>query len=402
MESIRRGLAQLVSRKRAQDRVAVLSFANDFQWDARWESSPVEVEKAFRNLRTRGNRTRLYDAVSRALDELDLEGGRSSDFPARRAILVLSDGHDEGSETTLQRQVERLSASRVRLDAVGLARSPVWLRSLQRLATAGFGMFRTAGAPEDLTDLLERGLDILLETPAVEFSAEHLKADGRSHGVGVEHTPTGWRDVASVEIPDNPFYADVRVWLIGGIAAAVAIVFGGVLLSRSRKPPVPVSKPASVPEAPVAAARRNSVPAHRTVTVAETEVPPVPSYVPSVAPAGAVSADPVRSPTVLAPQTSLVMFLEGVSGSRMGQRVEVAAHEFWIGSAPNNNLCLSEDPAVSGNHACIRREGTIYRLYDNGSLNDTWVNGKPTGTSVALLKHGDHIIIGQTEFAFQS
>jgi pSer/pThr/pTyr-binding forkhead associated (FHA) protein len=138
--------------------------------------------------------------------------------------------------------------------------------------------------------------------------------------------------------------------------------------------------------------------------VAEPVTQPVPAtYAPRAAAAlEPVAATPVRAATVLAPQSSQRMLLVTLSGPRAGQRVEVAAHEFWIGSAANNSLCLTEDPAVSGNHACIRREGTIYRLYDNGSLNGTWVNGEVTGASATLLKNGDRITIGHSEFVFQS
>lgn len=404
MQAIQRGLAQLVARKRDRDQIAVLSFANDFRWEARWDSSAGSVESAFQNLQTRGNRTRIYDAVAEALNEFDSQSRRDSHFPLRRTILLLSDGHDEGSEGSLQDQVQRLSSSRTRLDAVGLRRSPVWMRSLQTLATAGFGTFRPADTPEALTGLLERGIDILLQTSVLEFRAEHLTADGHSHEIGIEHTPTGWRDTKSLPLPEYRFYKDRRVWIGSGVITAVAVLLAAFMIRRRRQPVAvaPPPKATPMPRVTVVDPRIKPEPIHRTATVVEPIPGSVSTFVPPSKPTGVVAAKPARTATVLAPHGSEQMVLCAISGPLAGQRVELNVNEFWIGSAANNHLCLSMDAAVSGNHTCIRREGVLHRLYDNESLNNTWVNGKPVGSSVVLLQPGDRITIGQSEFFFQS
>jgi pSer/pThr/pTyr-binding forkhead associated (FHA) protein len=115
----------------------------------------------------------------------------------------------------------------------------------------------------------------------------------------------------------------------------------------------------------------------------------------------AANVKPARAGTVMAPSTAETMGLTALAGPLAGQTFELNVTDFWIGSAANNHLCLSADPAVSGNHACVRTEGAFRRIYDNGSLNNTWVNGKPVGTSAVLLHTGDRITIGQSEFIFQ-
>lgn len=414
LDAIRRGLAQLVSRKRAQDWVAVLSFANDLRWEANWEASSDSLQAAFRNLQARGNRTRLYDAIGEALSAFDERARQHSDFPLRRSVLVLSDGHDEGSTTTLAAQTRRLGNSRVRLDAVGLARSELWLRSLQTLAHTGFGSFRKADTPEALTDLLERGLDVLLQTPVLEFRAQNLKADGRSHEAGIEHTPSGWRDNMTVTLPEYVLYKDRRVWVGGGIAGVLLLGFALLMFTRSQRRSTAVAaRPAPIPAFPSRATeppsvdlkpRTPSMPVQRTATIAE----PVSQATSAVDPSYSVSysqpapVKPARPSTVLAPQTSERMILVALAGPIVGKQVELNAREFWIGSGTNNHLCLSADPTVSGNHACIRAEGNVHRIFDNGSMNNTWVNGNPVGDSAVLLHGGDRIVIGQSEFVFQS
>jgi pSer/pThr/pTyr-binding forkhead associated (FHA) protein len=49
----------------------------------------------------------------------------------------------------------------------------------------------------------------------------------------------------------------------------------------------------------------------------------------------------------------------------------------------------------------IRREGSMLHLYDHGSLNGTWVNGQQIGPEGVLLRAGDQVKIGASEFALE-
>ncbi|MBV8905691.1 MAG: FHA domain-containing protein [Acidobacteriia bacterium] len=402
VNAIRQGLVDLVSRKRPEDRVSVLTFADDIHWETRWDAQAADTQQAFQKLATRGNLTRLYDAVLQTMDELQSEAHEDSHFPPRLCILVLSDGHDEGSRASLGQVVSRLQASHFRLDTVGLARSPLWLRNLQALADAGFGGFRSASAPEDLKQLLNHGIDALLDSPALEFRADRLTRDGKAHQLGMEYLTTHWRDQVSVTLPESSWVGDRRVE-IGGALALVLVVGSWLYYYRSRRTraePVALSQPAPVPVPPVSY--------HRTETAVEipAEVPTVRSrYVPTAPEPRAEDPPPPPKParvgTVLAPQKAAQLSLAATAGPYAGRRFTLNAHEFWIGSANNNHLCLSADPAVSGNHACIRWEEGFLRLYDNGSLNNTLVNGRPIGTEVVLLHPGDRIHIGQSELRLE-
>jgi pSer/pThr/pTyr-binding forkhead associated (FHA) protein len=91
-----------------------------------------------------------------------------------------------------------------------------------------------------------------------------------------------------------------------------------------------------------------------------------------------------------------------VEGPYAGQRFELTADEFWIGSRENSHLCLSADPGASGNHACVRREKNILRLYDNGSLNNTWINGRALRRDIVILREGGRVRIGGSEFILEA
>jgi Mg-chelatase subunit ChlD len=411
MNAIRKGLADLVSRKRANDRVTVLTFADDARWETRWDATPAATRTAFENLRTRGNLTRLYDAVAQAMDELQSEAREDAGFPPRQCILVLSDGHDEGSRASLGQIVNRLEASHIRLDAVGLAHSPLWLRNLQALANASFGGFRAASTPEDLTHLLTQGIDVLLDSPSLEFQADRTVKDGKTHQFGLEYLPTHWRDQVNVNVPEASWMGNWRLWTGAGIAILLAA--GGWLYTRSRQRPalaVAAAAPSSA-AAPQPAYRRVETVAETfngaaaAVRVPTTLEPRPQTPPPAPAPTPVLAPKPARTGTVLAPQNrneTAPSTLAVAAGPYAGQRFALSADEFWIGSASNNHLCLSADAAVSGNHACIRREQGFLRLYDNGSLNNTIVNGRPIGTEIVLLRVGDSIRVGQSDLLLEA
>ena len=416
--AIRQGLVQLISRKRDNDRITVLTFAGDMRFETRWTASSNEMQDAFRNLQVRGNATRIFDAVNQAMDELEAQSRQDSAFPSRAGILVLSDGHDEGSRMSLDRVANRLRNSRIRLDAAGLAHTPIWLRSLQSLAAAGFGGFKPAATADQLTAMLSHGIDALLDMPAVEFEARNLSGDGKTHQLGVEYLPTHWRDQVAVTLPHWPVYRQPKFWAPSALIVLLLIgatsyfVIGRKKASVPAMAPVPPTAPpprpapssVRTPTAAETAIDSRRVPAQRIPTAVEEPAAPATRSVSAAAAPAEPAPAPFRIPTILAPSPSnaAATTLAGVSGPYAGKRFPVSIQEFWIGSSANNHLCLNADPGVSGNHACIRREDRFFRIYDNGSLNNTIVNGRSIGREVVLLQPGDRIRIGQSEFVLEA
>lgn len=404
LAAIRKGLATLVSRKRPEDRVAVLSFADDTRWETTWNTSEQATQDSFRNLQTRGDLTRLYDALDDAINEFTRQSEKDKDFPIRRCILVISDGHDEGSRTTLAKLLSHVTISRVRLDTVGLAHSPLWLGSLRQIARTGFGEFQLASSPEALSSMLGQGIDVLLDMPALEFQAHHIQADGSVHKVGIDSTNNGVRYDSSITLPEPFWRTKWALYSGSGTLAAILMIVGAFLVWRRKKPTVTphaatvaeVPTPSAPPAPPPLCAATVAEPGSRImrpVTTAGTLTYDEPIPPPT--------AKPARVATVLAPHPNseaLKLRLTAVAGPYAGQTFPITEEEFWIGSAANNNLVLSADRGVSGNHACIRTEQTFSRLYDHESLNNTWLNGRPMGREIAILQPGDRVRIGACDF----
>jgi pSer/pThr/pTyr-binding forkhead associated (FHA) protein len=68
-----------------------------------------------------------------------------------------------------------------------------------------------------------------------------------------------------------------------------------------------------------------------------------------------------------------------------------------IGRLPDNTIVI-DNPAVSGHHACVFREGDHFVVEDLGSTNGTFVNEKRV--SRQTLRNGDVVLVGKHALTF--
>jgi hypothetical protein len=70
-----------------------------------------------------------------------------------------------------------------------------------------------------------------------------------------------------------------------------------------------------------------------------------------------------------------------------------------IGRLPDNVLCLFDDRYISGFHAQIVVDGSLYRLIDLNSTNGTLLNGiRLTPSEEISISDGDEIALGSAEY----
>ena len=82
-------------------------------------------------------------------------------------------------------------------------------------------------------------------------------------------------------------------------------------------------------------------------------------------------------------------------GDRELSECAVGTHAITIGRLPDNNIVI-ENPAVSGRHARVYREGNHYVLEDLKSTNGTFLNEMEVRDS-AIVEEGDIIRVGRVE-----
>jgi pSer/pThr/pTyr-binding forkhead associated (FHA) protein len=79
------------------------------------------------------------------------------------------------------------------------------------------------------------------------------------------------------------------------------------------------------------------------------------------------------------------------------QECPVGTHPVSIGRLPDNNIVI-DNPAVSGRHARVYREGNHYVVEDLKSTNGTFVNDKPIARHTLL--EGDVVLLGKHSLLF--
>jgi len=145
-----------------------------------------------------------------------------------------------------------------------------------------------------------------------------------------------------------------------------------------------------------------------TAATAHTQTPGVPGISPPVAgmqppgpvPGGYHGAAP-------SPQGGTVIIDRGPKMAHYAMLVSQQARLKYdidkpmvnIGRAEQNHICLDGEK-ISRQHASIKLEGDVFRIYDLGSANGTFVNDVQVRAPVAL-KDGDRVRFGNMEFIFK-
>ncbi|HEX4966505.1 MAG TPA: FHA domain-containing protein [Thermoanaerobaculia bacterium] len=433
MAGVKRALLALLQESGPQDRVALVSFADDVRVDSPFGASAAEFKAVVERLAPRGHITELYKGVFKSL-ELFTPG-----LPERRRLVVVSDGRDEGVAYKLDDVIEKARQGEVPVDAVGLTRiDPKYLSNLERLADRTGGSYARA-TETSLTEVVRTGMVRVRATPVATFTARSLTGDGRPHKLGVQ-----WRQgnrwlqgetmvdlpVASPSAPPGggaqsstkkgrlaaSGWERQSLWLYGG-AAALILLAAALLIWRLRRArrakarPVPGVRPSPAPASPQPLPLMAAQPASRPAVDPLSATPaaaPEPAVQPAETPAPA-EEPPVPSPAsrrktqfrreLSAPRPghpTVVLAVE--EGSAAGERFAVESEPFWIGSAEGNDVQIPEDAHLSGNHASLRfHEGTLL-LYDNQSTNGTFVNGERLSDVPAIIGPGDRIRTGRSTF----
>jgi tight adherence protein B len=217
-------------------RVGLVTFSDTAQVVRPLTADAGSVRTALAGLETHSG-TALYDGIALAADTV-MAG---SDPNARRIVVVLSDGADTASSTTLAALTRRLHTAGVEVDAVGLESSPSFraepLREIAAAAGGELAPTRTLAGLEPIALQLSQAR--LATTYAVDVN---LPASGaRSLRVSVR----GGRP-ATVRLPEGVSGASPGFWtahgdvlvVILGVAAAGMLAFVIATAAGNRRPPL--------------------------------------------------------------------------------------------------------------------------------------------------------------------
>jgi tight adherence protein B len=229
-----------------------IAFADDAEVRVAPTQDRAAVSSAINALQAEGS-TALNDAVVLAVQELGTEGSRNA--------VLLSDGEDEGSETSARRARTTLAESGVVLDAVSLGQGDQE-RQLAAFAEAGNGTLVTATDAQSLTAAFESAartvetqLAVQAEVPegiaagTSELTATALVGDVQvsdttaaviTPALAPSESPT--EQFGPVAVPDSEPGIFDQSWFLIAVIAAVFVALTtitslavGAIDSRNRK-----------------------------------------------------------------------------------------------------------------------------------------------------------------------
>jgi hypothetical protein len=384
LRQVREALADSLARPHPNIQIALVAFGNGTKTLQDFGVAPGPLVQAAKGLKAESadGKTKLYEAIAGALGQLKVVQTTGT-----KRIIVVSDGKDEGSIVPLDRIIDEAKASSVSIDGIGVGRfAQKHAGSLESMAASTQGTFHLskAGGPP-LLEHFQRLLSQLLAGPShsVSFKYEVASDAGRAElatlrfkspsGVleQVIHASLAKPKPRAAAQPDersrSPSSWDISSWLRR--YWDVLISGGGVLLAfvawRMRRKTN--STETATPDATDATSSEHSV----------GERPTLMSYV-------------FPQPEAGQPAATLV----GRSGVAKGVAYPIDKVMFRIGASASNDVRLSGDDFVSGEHACIRYDsGTLY-LIDQRSRNGTLLNDTRLTQAAMPLRPGDRIRIG--------
>jgi len=378
-------LLSFLGKVRTQDRIALISFADEDKMKSSFDKTRKDLTEAVRRLQSEGSTTRLYQALYNALGQL--RGAK----PKLRRVLIISDGHDEKSLENFKAVKDKANTLGIAIDAVGHGRiDRNWTDILNGLADATGGRFVHARHLGELTAALNGFYSSLMEKPAVVyFRFKKDDAGQTTENAVIQLQLPGqapYSDQISEVIPIPEVRSNLRLYLLLSIFLVLCIgLFIWIRhIFKEDKPKPGVNdlleeKPA---EPPVEDTSDTELPPPDT---AVREPHPKATKVGGYFPAGSESERPAFR-------------LVGISGPAEGRQADIAEDIFNIGADPGNDLDLTEDDYVSGQHASIRYEGGNFLIFDDGSSNGTFVNQSDVTSGGFVLNNGDVITIGRSTF----
>jgi FOG: FHA domain len=374
LEAAKKALAAYAANLEPEARIAVLAFNDDVRIVAPFALDRALMESALGELKPGGAKTELYRAMLYGL-------GLLKDQKGRRMLLVISDGHDEGTRVTIAEVIEEARKAEAGISAIGLAakgeRARQHLPVLEGFARDTGGLYRFGDSPAEIAGLPYEIMSARKKTD--EDQREHLyrldfklpestlvsrrevqatltrSLDDRSQSLSLTLKPPA--EVVAAGALEEKAAESRNLWLwLGGALAGLFVLVLALLLWRRQ-----AGGGRSAGDKLASAGR----------TVAMDDRPRS------------------RATEALAGPSLVLEFAD------LGLSFPLADGKFSLGARPGSDI-LVDEPTVSGRHAELEiftKGSEDCRVTDLDSTNGTLVNGIKIGRPTPL-KPGDALAFG--------
>jgi hypothetical protein len=377
---IQQAIGTWIDGLKSADRMALFTFGSQYKQMVPFTSDKVRLKSVVQTLKATDPQTKFYLALNNAMN---LSRQSTEGQPARRAIVILTDGKDEGSGITAEDVRDLIQQSHVPIYAIGYSRLPAqerekYLDVLSRFATLSGGIYAPAAnlgtAYQEMEGTIRRVFVLRLDcagcrTDSQVHPLEITLASGgsaRTSSMNVNLVapapplPKATTQPAT-EIPsrDEPLVKLLLSWkVLLPLASVIGILVTLMIVQHKKSSPLPPKR-----EGPV--------------IVADSEASPVPGPVPVVG--------------------GKRIQLTVVAGKQRGREQNLnLAGKAVIGRDQGCDASFPDDTEMSGRHFQLALVGKYVEVLDLGSSNGTLLNGAPLVTS-RRVEDGDLVRAGRTE-----
>jgi hypothetical protein len=197
-----RASARYIDSKRPQDEVAILSIRDTktgYDVVSEFERDPDALGRRLADVKVDGNRTRLYDSIGAAMQMCGMSAQGSvtpgaENYIVSCAIVVFSDGFDEGSALSREELNGRITDLNIPIPVYSLAytKQSKHFKNLESLSKNSFGIYYLIGEALDRMQQTVEQVQNIIQSDYVLTFRSVVPVDGEEHAIkiGVEY-PSG-------------------------------------------------------------------------------------------------------------------------------------------------------------------------------------------------------------------
>jgi Inner membrane component of T3SS, cytoplasmic domain/von Willebrand factor type A domain len=363
-EDLKKAVAAFVNGLGEKDQVAIVDYAESAETVSPFSAEKGDVAGKAGKITFTGKSFLLYDGIDQALTLFSAPAGSgkgkadAAALPLARAIIVISDGRDNGSASDLEKVIADANRRRIPIHTIGHSElDQDSLTNLEQLSRRTNGTYKPALAVDDVNKNLTVIRDFINKMYVVQYKSR-LAHDGKDHKIEIAMESESSTPLKASIMVRTPDFTDwMKIGIIAGLILLVIIVIVAIyVLTRPKPPPVrfcAVCKRAQMPDWEICLFCLKSAKARFTVQ----------------------------------------------KGAAKGKTYPLVGKVVSLGSGPENSIRIM-DGAVSGKHAGVAIDDNKFEIVDLQSKNGVLVNGKKTPRR--FLRNGDIITLGMTEFKFES
>ncbi len=364
---------EIINRANPNDKIAIYRFNEEVLMLNNFTNSKSELMRSIDRMRTIGSKALLYNAIYDSIDFISRDSG------SRRAVIIFTDGRDDGSSVSADDVISLAKDSGIPLYFI-CPPAKKGLKTLSRIARMTGGRIVNDGDCPNITSMYSAISGAVKNRYVLQYRSI-VNADGKNHTIELRlrHGTLRDREMAEFNVPRTAGIfqvpsLSVLLFSLMIIVLLALLAAAAVLLLKYRRK---ISPRDTGDEKQQYSFNMN---------LSEVE-----------------GHDESRKDRVLTPTDPEYSYtrawLVEKDGPESGKKFPIFWEQITLGRDDQNTIVI-RDQAVSPQHAKIKKIDKVYLIFDLASDNGTFLNGKKLLRPKPLYDW-DEIRIGRTLFIFR-